>query len=81
MTRGVKLLNLKVPKLYNKERLFFNMNTKKDLMSVKEVQEFLGIGKNTAYNLFKKNDFPMVKVGKSKKVFKEDLIEYLKLNK
>lgn len=54
------------------------MSEKKELMSVKEVQEFLGVGKNTAYNLFKKSDFPTVKVGNSKKVFKQDLIDYLK---
>lgn len=49
-----------------------------ELMTMKDVREFLGIGRDKTYTLFKEPDFPAVKFNKHAVVFKEDLIEYLK---
>ena len=48
-----------------------------DAISVKELQQMLGIGKNLAYELVNKNSIPNVKVGRRIIIAKANVIEYL----
>ena len=49
-----------------------------ELMTMKDVKSFLGIGRDKCYELFRQPDFPSIKFNKHAVVFKADLIEYLK---
>lgn len=53
-----------------------------DVLKVDELQDFLRIGRNQAYNLCKRKDFyPSFKVGdKSVRISKKQLLEWLKEN-
>ena len=50
----------------------------KEILTVKDLCEILGIGKNTAYNLLKSGEIKSVKIGKIYKIPKDYLINYLK---
>ena len=47
------------------------------LLSRKEVQEILKIGKNGLLNLIKEGQLPTVMINKRKKIRKEDLITFI----
>jgi excisionase family DNA binding protein len=47
------------------------------VLTVKEVMEILGIGKRIAYELMDQTDFPCVKIGKLKRVNKEQFFDWL----
>ena len=42
--------------------------------TIKDIQNYLGIGKNHAYKLFKLQGFPVIKIGK-KYIIPKDLFE------
>ena len=48
------------------------------LMSMKEVQAYLGIGRDKTYALFRLRDFPAVKFNKSAVIFKSDLDSWIR---
>lgn len=48
-----------------------------ELMSVKELQNYLGIGKDKAYALVKSKLFPALKVGGRYYVIKPDFVSWL----
>ena len=50
----------------------------KDILTVKDLCEILGIGKNTAYRLLKSGEIKSVRIGKVYKIPKKCLINYLK---
>jgi len=50
----------------------------KDILTVKELCEILGIGKNTAYRILKSGEIKSVRIGKVYKIPKKYLKEYLK---
>jgi excisionase family DNA binding protein len=52
-----------------------NMNLQ--LISVVELQALLGIGRDTAYNLVRKKDFPSVKLGREYRIMVSGLNEWL----
>ena len=47
------------------------------LITVAELQVVLDIGRDTAYNLVRRKDFPSIKLGKEYRVFKDQLSEWL----
>jgi excisionase family DNA binding protein len=47
------------------------------LVSMEEFQECLGIGKNTAYNLLKSGEIPCFKIGKTWKIPRQGLMDYI----
>lgn len=49
-----------------------------NLMTMKDVRVYLGIGRDKTYSLFKLPDFPSVKFNKYAVIYKSDLIQYLK---
>ena len=49
----------------------------KDILTVKELCEILGIGKNTAYRLLKSGEIKSIRIGKVYKIPKESLIKYI----
>lgn len=55
------------------------LNKYKDILSVKELCEILGIGKNTAYRLLKNGEIKSIRIGNKYKIPKEYLLEYLKI--
>jgi len=48
-----------------------------ELMSVKELQSYLGIGKDKAYALVKSKSFPALKLGGRYYVIKPDFVSWL----
>lgn len=48
-----------------------------DYITVKELQAYLRIGRNKAYDLVNQNDFPKIKIGRNIIIPKEDLKKYL----
>ena len=50
------------------------------VLNVKQLAVYLGIGRNKAYELVHSSDFPALKIGKRIVVPKEQLDEWLKTN-
>lgn len=48
-----------------------------ELMSVKELQNYLGIGKDKAYELVKNKSFPSIKIGGRYYITKPNFVEWL----
>ena len=48
-----------------------------ELMTVKELQSYLGIGKDKAYALVKSKSFPALKIGGRYYVIKTDFVSWL----
>lgn len=49
-----------------------------DVLTVKELMDFLAIGKNTAYELLKTGEIKSFKIGRNYKVYKESVYEYMR---
>ncbi|WP_413357335.1 helix-turn-helix domain-containing protein [Robertmurraya sp. 2P01SA] len=47
------------------------------ILTAKDVSEILKISKPTAYELMAQNDFPLIKIGRCKRVLKDDFLEWL----
>lgn len=47
------------------------------MMTVKDVKEFLGIGNNTVYKLFKSKDFPSIIIGRIHLIRKQSFLDWL----
>ena len=54
------------------------LNNTKDILTLKERQELLHIGKNTALRLVQSGEIEAFKVGKQWRIVREDIIRYLK---
>lgn len=52
-------------------------NSYPDILSVKQLCEILGIGKNTAYRLLQSGEIKSIKIGKVYKIPKKYLKEFL----
>ncbi|MCD8224325.1 MAG: helix-turn-helix domain-containing protein [Clostridiales bacterium] len=52
-------------------------NDYQELITVKELQKMLGIGKNTAYSLLKQNKIKCFRIGKLWKIPKGAVQEYI----
>lgn len=51
------------------------------VMKVKEIKDFLRIGRRQAYELVKREEFPAFRIGNTIRVTKEEFIEWLKNRK
>jgi excisionase family DNA binding protein len=47
------------------------------ILTVKDIQEILGIGKRVAYELMERNDFPMVRIGRLKRVNRDSFFNWI----
>ncbi|MBN1385067.1 MAG: helix-turn-helix domain-containing protein [Elusimicrobia bacterium] len=54
------------------------MVVNKDVMSIKELSEYLGIGKSKIYNLIRQNKIPASKIGRQYRFSKEVITNWLK---
>lgn len=52
-------------------------NNCEELLTVKELQQLLGIGKNTAYDLVRKNKVKCFRIGKLWKIPRRAIEEYI----
>lgn len=52
----------------------------RDFLTVKELQDYLRIGKNKVYDLVGQNDFPKIRLGKTYIIPTEELKKYLHRN-
>lgn len=50
-------------------------------MKAEDVQEFLNISRSSAYALMKREDFPTIMIGKSKRVKAEDFLKWVEAQK
>lgn len=48
-----------------------------EMITVTELQEALGVGRDVAYNLVRRKDFPSIKLGREYRIFKDRLTEWL----
>ena len=55
------------------------LNNTKDILTLKELQEVLHIGKNTALRLVQSGDIEAFRVGKQWRIVKENLQKYIRL--
>lgn len=61
-------------KIKNKKGKGIVMNK---LLTVKELQDYLGIGRSKAYELVNEPDFPTLRIGRNIRVPKEQLVEWI----
>jgi len=54
------------------------LNNTKDILTLKDLQELLHIGKNTALRLVQNGEIEAFRVGKQWRIVREDIIRYLK---
>lgn len=54
------------------------LNNIKDILTLKELQELLHIGKNTALRMVQNGEIEAFRVGKQWRIVREDIIRYLK---
>ena len=54
------------------------LNNTKDILTLKELQELLHIGKNTALRLVKSGEIEAFRVGKQWRVSKESVAKYVR---
>ena len=47
-----------------------------EVMGVKDIQQFLKISRNTAYDLIKRKEFPTLKIGRLLRIRKESFLEW-----
>ena len=55
------------------------MNTREELpevMTIKELQQFLKIGRNSAYDLVNRKEFKVLRVGKSIRINKAEFLKW-----
>ena len=52
-------------------------NSYPDILSVKQLCEILGIGKNTAYSLLQSGEIKSIKIGKVYKIPKKEIRKYI----
>lgn len=63
-----------MPKIISAKFKDYNLS---NLMTAKELQEYLHVGKNTAYHLINNNDVPTVKIGNRIYVVVDKLQKYI----
>lgn len=51
-----------------------------DILTVMELKEYLGIGREQAYSLVRTEDFPTKKIGRRILIYKPNLIRWLESN-
>lgn len=49
-----------------------------DILTVKELMDYLAIGKNTAYELLKSNKIKSIRIGRVYKIPKSEVQEYVR---
>ena len=54
------------------------LNNTKDILTLKELQVFLHIGKNTALRLVQSGEIEAFRVGKQWRIVKDSIIKYIK---
>ena len=47
-----------------------------EVREVKDIQQFLKISRNTAYDLIKRKEFPTLKIGRLLRIRKESFLEW-----
>lgn len=52
-----------------------------ELLTAEDVAKILGKSKRVAYELMDRNDFPLIKIRRSKRVLKSDFFDWLRQNK
>jgi len=57
--------------------MMMNAQEKMGLLTVHELAKHLSIGRDTAYSLVRRKDFPSVKLGREYRTIKADLPEWL----
>lgn len=52
-----------------------------ELITIEELQKILKISRSKAYSITNEKGFPVIKIGKNKRIIKEELIDWLKGHK
>lgn len=51
------------------------------MLRAKQVSEILNVSLRMAYEIMDRNDFPTIKIGKSKRVLRDDLMKWIEKQK
>lgn len=51
------------------------------MLKAKQVSEILNVSLRMAYEIMERNDFPTIRIGRSKRVLKADLIQWIEKQK
>lgn len=51
-----------------------------DVVSIDQLRTMLGVGKNTAYDLIKKQKIQSIRIGRIHKIPKKNIVKYLRSN-
>lgn len=52
-----------------------------EVLKAKDVSDFLNVSSRYAYEIMERNDFPTIRIGRSKRVLKEDFFKWLNSQK
>ena len=66
--------------MYKDKELHDNILWINTLLNAKQVAEILNISKSKAYRFMQLGEIPTVRIGKSRRVRPEDLIQYIETN-
>lgn len=53
------------------------MNDYPVILNVEHIQEILGVGKRRAYEIMKIEDFPVIEIGRTKRVNRDQFFQWL----
>lgn len=65
-------------KVKDSKKCQFDINDYPIFLTVNEVAEILQIGVRTAYKVMDQDDFPLFRIGKSKRVRRDDFLDWIK---
>jgi excisionase family DNA binding protein len=57
-----------------------NLSTLEEILTVEETAKYLKICRVNAYNLFHSEGFPCFKIGRSLRICRTDLLQWMKVN-
>ncbi|MED4017022.1 helix-turn-helix domain-containing protein [Sutcliffiella cohnii] len=49
----------------------------KQILTAEDIASILSVSKPTAYELMRREDFPLIEIGRCKRVFSDDFFNYL----
>jgi excisionase family DNA binding protein len=57
------------------------MNSLPEVLKAPDIATFLNVSKRFAYSMMERNDFPTIKIGRSKRVMRDDFLNWVEKQK
>lgn len=52
-----------------------------EVLKAKDVSDFLNVSSRYAYEIMERNDFPTIRIGRTKRVMKQDFLDWVEQQK